>query len=280
MKKSSLILALGFLAFSAVGVNATTPIKRINKKTVELYTSQGFCGPEQWDRQVLPIDGKGYITIFNGQNFDGWRGYGKSYVPSKWKVEDGCITFLGKDAPKNAEGGDIIFAHKFKNFELELEWKVAKGSNSGIFYLAQELTNDKGDLESIVVSAPEYQVLDNENHPDAKLGVNGNRKSASLYDLIPARPQNSKPYGQWNKAKIRVENGTVTHYQNGKAVVQYQLWTPEWTQMLQKSKFSESKWPAAFKHFNNCGGDNHEGLIGLQDHGDRVWYRNIRVREL
>lgn len=272
------MIALGVLTLGSASVNATTPITRVSKNTVSLYCSQGFCGPEKWDREVFPIDSKGYITIFNGQNTNGWRGYGKSYLPSKWKVEDGCLTFVGNEG--KGEGGDIVFAHKFKNFELQLEWKVAKGSNSGIFYLAQEVADDKGGVEPIYISAPEFQVLDNANHPDAKLGVNGNRQSASLYDMIPAVPQNQNPYGQWNKAVIRVENGVVTHFQNGKEVVKYELWTPEWTALLQKSKFSEAKWPVAFKLLNNCGGKDHEGLIGLQDHGDRVWYRNIRVKEL
>ena len=118
------------------------------------------------------------------------------------------------------------------------------------------------------------------NHPDAKLGKDGNRQSSSLYDLIPAKPQNQKPYGEWNNTVIRVYNGNVTHYQNGVKVVEYKLWTPEWTALLQTSKFSEKAWPAAFEGFNNAGGVNHEGFIGLQDHGDDVWFKNIKVKIL
>lgn len=129
--------------------------------------------------------------------------------------------------------------------------------NSGILYLAQEVTSTGKDgkeiVEPIYISAPEYQVLDNANHPDAKLGKDNNRQSASLYDMIPAVPQNAKPFGEWNKAKIMVYKGTVVHGQNGENVLEYHLWTPQWTEMLQKSKFSEEKWPLAFSLLNNCG---------------------------
>ena len=207
-------------------------------------------------------------------------------MPARWVVEDGCIKFNGSGGgeAQAADGGDLIFSHKFKNFELEFEWKVAKGSNSGILYLAQEVMSKDKDgkevLEPIYISAPEYQVLDNANHPDAKLGKDNNRQSASLYDMIPAKPQNSKPFGEWNKGKIMVYKGTVVHGQNDQNVVEYHLWTKQWTDMLQASKFSETAWPLAFELLNNCGGDNHEGYIGLQDHGDDVWYRNIRVKVL
>ena len=166
------------------------------------------------------------IVLFDGTSLEGWRGYNKDHVPSRWTIEDGCLKFSGSGGgeAQTGEGGDIIYAaQKFKNFELELEWKVSKGGNSGIFYLAQEVKNDKGGWEPIYVSAPECQVLDNERHPDAKLGVDGNRQSSSLYDMIPAKPQNSKPAGEWNKVKILCYKGTVVHYQNDVPVVEYHL---------------------------------------------------------
>ena len=237
------------------------------------------------DLSQVPQDKDGYYVLFDGKTFNGWRGYGKDRVPSKWTIEDGCIKFNGTGGgeAQQGDGGDIIFAHKFKNFEFEVEWKVSKGANSGIFYLAQEVTTEKDGetrFEPIYISCPEYQVLDNENHPDAKLGKDGNRMSASLYDMIPAKPQNSKPFGEWNKAKILVYQGTVVHYQNDENVLEYHLWTPKWTDMLQASKFSEEAWPLAFELLNNCGGENHEGYIGFQDHGDVVWFRNIRLKVL
>lgn len=241
---------------------------------------------EQVDLAQFPQDADGYYVIFDGTSTNGWRGYGKDALPSRWSIEDGCLKFSGTGTGEGqtGEGGDVIFAHKFRNFELELEWKVSKGGNSGIFYLAQEVTTKNEDgterYEPIYISAPEYQVLDNANHPDAKLGVDGNRQSASLYDMIPAKPQNQNPFGEWNKARIMVYKGTVVHGQNDANVVEYHLWTQQWTDMLQASKFSQEKWPLAFELLNNCGGENHEGYIGLQDHGDDVWYRNIRVKVL
>ncbi|MGN1232635.1 MAG: DUF1080 domain-containing protein [Candidatus Cryptobacteroides sp.] len=240
----------------------------------------------QVDLASVPVDKDGYYVLFDGSSLNGWRGYGKDNVPSRWTIEDGCIKFSGTGTGEGqtGEGGDLIFARKFKNFILELEWKVSKGGNSGIFYLAQEVKtvreNGNEKYEPIYISSPEYQVLDNANHPDALLGIDGNRQSASLYDMIPAKPQNQNPYGEWNKARIMVYKGTVVHGQNDANVVEYHLWTDQWTQMLQASKFSQEKWPLAFELLNNCGGENHEGYFGLQDHGDDVWYRNIRIKVL
>ena len=267
----SCIVAAG--AFVACGGGATTPE----------YT---VLGKPAVDLSTFPVDEQGYIVLFDGQTFNGWRGYGKDNVPAKWVIEDSCIKFNGSSGgeAQEADGGDLIFNHKFKNFELLLEWKISKGGNSGILYLAQEIeTKDKDgkpQLEPIYISAPEFQLLDNENHPDAKLGKNNNRQAASLYDMIPAVPQTAKPAGEWNEAKVMIYQGTVVHGQNGENVVEYHLWTPQWTEMLQASKFSKEKWPLAFELLNNCGGENREGFFGLQDHGNDIWFRNIRIKLL
>lgn len=279
-------------AACAAMVFSMVSCKNGNKKVAETATEEPAAPEytvvekEQVDLSQFPQDADGYYVIFDGTSTNGWRGYGKDALPARWSIEDGCLKFTGTGSGEGqtGEGGDVIFAHKFQNFQLELEWKVSKGGNSGIFYLAQEVTTKKEDgterYEPIYISSPEYQVLDNANHPDAQLGVDGNRQSASLYDMIPAKPQNQNPYGEWNKAKIMVYKGTVVHGQNDANVVEYHLWTQQWTDMLQASKFSQEKWPLAFELLNNCGGENHEGYIGFQDHGDDVWYRNIRVKVL
>lgn len=268
--------------FSMSGNKTETEVK-VNDSLS--YTLVDYPLIDNFDQ--APKDKNGYISIFDGKTLNGWRGYGKDSVPGRWIVEDGAIKFNGSGGGEAqvSDGGDLVFAHKFKNFELTFEWKISNGGNSGVFVLAQEVqTKDTATgnviTEPIYISSPEYQILDNENHPDAQLGKDGNRKAASLYDMIPAVPQNAKPFGEWNSAKIMVYQGTVVHGQNGENVVEYHLWTPRWTEMLQASKFSQKDWPLAFELLNNCGGANHEGLIGLQDHGNDVWYRNIKVKIL
>ena len=275
MKKVMLFAALAALLVGAVSC------KNNKKGGVPAYT---VVEAPEVNLSEFPVDEEGYVVLFDGTSTKGWRGYGKTQLPSRWTLDDGCLKFngTGTGEGQTGEGGDVIFAHQFKNFTLEMEWKISKGGNSGIFYLAKEVTtkdeNGKDRYEPIYISAPEYQVLDNANHPDALLGVDGNRQSASLYDMIPAKPQNQNPYGEWNKVKILVYKGTVVHFQNDVKVLEYHLWTPQWTDMLQNSKFSEKAWPLAYELLNNCGGEEHEGYIGLQDHGDDVWYRNIRIK--
>ena len=251
-------------------------------ETVETVVPETEVCPEytivektQYCLSKFDQDKDGFYILFDGKTFNGWRGYNRNDVPKRWIIEDGAIKFSGSGGGEAQEkdGGDVIFGHKFKNFELSIDWKVSKGANSGIFYLAQEI---KG--QPIYISSPESQVLDNANHPDAKMGKDGNRQSTSLYDMIPAVPQNAKPFGEWNNTTITVYRGTVLHQQNGANVLEYHLWTPQWTEMLQASKFSQEKWPLAFELLNNCGGPNREGYIGLQDHGDDVWFKNIRIK--
>ncbi|MBN2349263.1 MAG: DUF1080 domain-containing protein [Bacteroidales bacterium] len=211
---------------------------------------------------------EGWVTLFDGTSTEGWRGYKKDSLPSAWKIVEGALMCQGSGRGEAGavDGGDIVYNKEFQNFELTFEWKISEGGNSGVFYLAQETQ------ENIWQTAPEYQILDNERHPDAQAGIDGNRQSASLYDLIPANPQNAKPAGEWNTAEIKVYKGSVWHYQNGEVVLEYHLWTPEWNAMVAKSKF-----PSYNPDWANVAS---KGLIGLQDHGDDVWYRNIKIKEL
>lgn len=210
----------------------------------------------------------GFVSIFDGKTTTGWRGYNKKTFPEKgWEVVDGTLHCIASgNGEAGGPGGDIIYDKKLSNFELDLEWKIGEGGNSGIFILAQEV-----DSVPIYESSPEMQILDNDKHPDAKLGVDGNRMAGSLYDLIPAKPQNTKPAGAWNHAHILVYQGTVVFAQNGANVVEFHLWTDAWKKMVSESKFKD--WPM----FLNTA---KEGYIGLQDHGSDVWFRNIKLKVL
>ena len=211
---------------------------------------------------------EGWTVLFDGTSTNGWRGYNKSvFPPVGWEIVDGTLHCIGSGAGEaGGSGGDIIYDKKFSNFELSLEWKISEGGNSGIFILAQELPD-----EPIYKSSPEMQILDNDRHPDAKLGVNGNRMASSLYDLIPANPQNTKPAGEWNQVGILCYQGTVVFKSNGENVVEFHLWTDDWKKMVAESKFKDWEW------FVNPA---REGYIGLQDHGNDVWFRNIKIKEL
>ena len=211
----------------------------------------------------------GWVLLFNGKDLTGWRGYGKTGVPEAWSVVDGAITLesSGRGEAGAENGGDLLYDKKFKNFHLKFDWKIAEGGNSGVFFLGQEV-----DGWEIFKTAPEFQVLDNDRHLDAELGIDGNRKAGSLYDLIPAKPQNTKPAGEWNSGEIMCSKGTVVYKQNGEKVLEFHLWTEDWNKLVANSKFPElnPNWAKVAE----------EGYIVLQDHGDAVYYKNFKIREL
>jgi hypothetical protein len=208
----------------------------------------------------------GWVLLFDGTTDNGWRGNNRPDFPGGWEIIDGTLHCKGSGEGEagSKDGGDILYDKKFSNFRLKLEWKISEGGNSGIFYLGQEV-----DGWPIWKTAPEMQVLDNERHPDARAGKQGNRMAGSLYDLVPANPQNAKPAGEWNSVEIEVYKGSVWHRQNGETVVEYHLWTDDWKEMVAKSKFPglNPDWVNVAK----------EGIIALQDHGDDVWFRNIKI---
>jgi hypothetical protein len=210
---------------------------------------------------------EGYVLLFDGKTMDKWHGYNKTGFPSKgWETTGGVLHCIGSGMGEAGSGGDIVTNDKYKDFELSLDWKISEGGNSGIFILAQEKAN-----QPIYYSSPEMQLLDNDRHPDSKLGKDGNRKAGSLYDLIPAKPQNTKPAGEWNSIRITCYQGSVIYHQNGADVVEYHLWTDEWKKMVAGSKFKD------WADFTNVA---HEGLIGLQDHGGDIWFKNIKIKKL
>lgn len=232
-------------------------------------TSIGKAARKESVKTAVAVEpSKNWSILFDGTSTAGWRGYNKPSFPEKgWEIVDGTLHCKGSGAGEaGGSGGDIIYDKKYSDFELSLEWKISVGGNSGIFILAQEIPD-----EPIGKSSPEMQILDNDRHPDANLGKNGDRKAGSLYDLIPAVPQNTKPAGEWNQVSILVYQGTVVFTQNGEHVVEFHLWTADWKKMCSNSKFKD------WERFINTA---KEGYIGLQDHGNDVWFRNIKIKEL
>jgi len=210
---------------------------------------------------------EGWVLLFNGKNFDGWRQCNGTAMPANWKIEDGAMKVFTGEGKKPGQGanGDIVFGDKkYKNFELSIDWKAGDMANSGIFYYVREVPG-----KPIYYAAPEIQVLDNDNATDNKID---SHLAGSLYDLIAADPKTVNPAGQWNTCGIKVVDGKATISMNGKVVVTYTHWTPQWDEMVANSKF---------KNFPGwTEGIDKIGFIGLQDHGYTVWFRNVKIREL
>jgi hypothetical protein len=210
---------------------------------------------------------QGWVLLFNGATFDGWRRCNGTGMPANWVIDDQAMKVFTAEGRKPGQGsnGDVLYSVKtFRNFELTIDWKTEKAGNSGIFFNVREVPG-----KPIYYAAPEVQVLDNVDATDNKIP---SHLAGSLYDMLAADPKSVKPAGEWNTIVITVKDGKVTHTQNGMKVVEYTLWTPEWDAMVQNSKFK------TFPGFIE--GIAKEGYIGLQDHGYAIWFRNIKLREL
>jgi len=208
----------------------------------------------------------GWQLLFDGQTTKGWHSYGKPTAGSAWKVRDGSIyldTTL-KDGWQVKDGGDMTTDNEFSNFDLKLEWNISKNGNSGIiFYVHEDTTTYKQTWHTGL----EMQVLDNGGHPDAKIPKH---RAGDLYDLISGSPETVKPPGEWNQVEIIADNGQLEFHLNGQKVLSTLLWDDNWKNLVAKSKFKDMPGFSKFK----------TGKIALQDHGNEVWYRNIKVKKL
>jgi hypothetical protein len=210
---------------------------------------------------------EGWKLLFDGKTSKGWRGAKLDHFPEKgWKIENGVLTVLASNGAESANGGDIITDDTYKNFDLKVDFKITAGANSGIKYFVDPDLN-KGPGSAI---GCEYQILDDERHPDAKLGVKGNRTLASLYDLIPAVNKKFNGVGKWNTAEIIVKGNHVEHWLNGKKVLEYERGNQIWRALVAYSKYKN--WPDF--------GEAKTGYILLQDHGNEVSFKNIKIKVL
>ncbi len=209
---------------------------------------------------------EGWKLLWDGKTTEGWRGAKLTHFPKAgWQIDNGVLKVLKGDGGESTNGGDIVTIKKYKNFELKVDFRITPGANSGIKYFVDTELN-KGEGSSI---GCEYQILDDKTHPDAELGVGGNRQLGALYDLIPTIP--NKPYRNgFNQAWIKVKDNHVEHWLNGVKVVEYDRNTQMWNALVAYSKYGV--WP----NFGNA----QEGHILLQDHGDEVWFRSIKIKEL
>jgi hypothetical protein len=202
----------------------------------------------------------GWQLLFNGEDLEGWRGFRMDEVSPEWKVENGTMHFY---ATHGGEGfGDIMTREQYANFILELEWKLSAGCNSGILFRVTE------DYEQEYMTGPEMQVIDGseEYYPELK----DTQQVGANYGLHPASKDTVKPVGEWNHVRLVADGAHVEHWLNGETIVEYELWTDAWKEMVSKTKFAE--WPGY--------GMNKKGHIVLQDHGAPVWYRNVKIKVL
>lgn len=204
---------------------------------------------------------EGWQLLFDGKTTKGWHNYKSDQVGAAWKISDGTL-FLDT-SNKEEKGGDIVTDQEFENYELYLEWKIQPCGNSGVIFNVQE----SGEYKYVWMTGPEMQVLDNTCHPDAKITKH---RAGDLYDLISCSTETVKPAGEWNAARLVSKNGQYEFWLNGVKTVEFVMHTPEWDAMVANSKFKSMP---GFGKFS-------KGKISLQDHSDKVWYRNIKIKPL
>jgi hypothetical protein len=214
----------------------------------------GFCACGLTE-PVHAADEDGWVKLFDGETLKGWKKYDGKPISKGWVAEEGVLSL------KEKGGGDIITEEQYENFELEFDWKIQPGGNSGVMYLVR--TGDPAPY----FSGPEYQVLDDAKHADGK---NPKTAAGSLYALMAAEGKKVNPPGEWNTGKIVLRNKHLEHWVNGKKLIEIEVRGERWNELVKASKFN------AWSQF----GQADKGHICLQDHGDPVSYRNIRIRQL
>lgn len=274
----------GFIAFQVHSIRdqslegKTVKWRNIRIKTTDLQNARKDVDPDVPEISYLTNQlteeetRNGWRLLWDGKSTQGWRGAKLDAFPEKgWEMKDGILTVLSSGGQESRNGGDIVTTQLFSDFELSVDFKITEGANSGIKYFVDADLN-KGEGSAIGL---EFQVLDDDKHPDAKEGKNGNRTVGSLYDLIRAendgnaRGKNFKGVNNWNNARIVVKDGQVEHWLNHVKVVSYDRFSQAFKALVEKSKYEQ------WENFGRLP----QGLILLQDHGDEVSFKNIKVRE-
>ena len=239
---------------------ALTACKNEKKDSEEMKASEN-----EKMKQTAEKQNDEWQNLFNGEDLEGWKAYNKDSISDQWKAEDGVISFTPAEGERSGSE-NLISKKEFENFELSIEWKISEGGNSGIMWGVQE--GEKYDEP--YYTGPEIQVLDNQRHPDAKNGLN--RTAGALYDMVPPSEDVTNPAGEWNKEVIHIDHKENKGWVklNGTKVTEFPVNGDEWKEMVKNSKFSD------WEDF----GASKSGHIALQDHGNKVWYRNIKIKEL
>ena len=269
----------GFIGLQVHSIRDSTQAGRKTYfKNVKIQTENLQTQPFNKDIFVVSNDlntlteyekANGWRLLFNGQNSEGWRSAkGETFPTSGWSIQDGILTIAKTDGSESQNAGDIVTTEKFSAFDVAFDFKLSEGANSGFKYFVTLSEESKGSAIGL-----EYQILDDEKHPDAKMGIDGNRTLSSLYDLIKAnkQPRFMKPIGEWNKGRVVVyPDNRVEHYLNGVKVVEYVRGSQEYRDLVAISKY---------KIWENFG-EAAEGHLLLQDHGDEVSFKNIKIKTL
>ncbi len=252
------------------GTQVTWKNVKIISENVQQYSQKMSLDPVVTKNNLFGKEAEeGWKMLWDGKTTQGWKGAKLDGFPeSGWEINDGVLSVLASGGGESEAGGDIVTTELYSDFELKLDFKITEGANSGIkYYVDTEINQGAGSSIGL-----EFQILDDERHPDAKLGNHkGSRTVGSLYDLIQADTAKVvHPVGQWNQARIVSKNNHVEHWLNGRKVLEYERKSPEYLQLVKESKYK--KWP----NF----GEADQGRILLQDHGDFVSFRNIKIRSL
>lgn len=215
-------------------------------------------------QEMESVQDSEWTVLFDGSSFDGWKGYNQTGMPDAWSIEDGAMVFTPPNPRPEGANYNIVTEEKFTNFVLSLEWKISEGGNSGVFWGVEEMEK----FGQPYATGPEIQVLDNERHPDAKAGTS--HQAGALYDMVSPAQSVCKPAGEWNLMEITIDyaNHAGKVSLNGTEIVNFPLGNQEWDDMVAASKFNGWEGFGAYT----------TGKIGLQDHGDQVSYRNIKIK--